>query len=339
MELKELWKTRKTGRAAGNQRDDGRGSAGREASSRNVSADELGLDSGSQADPAKKREASVFSQLDPDPDPGQEPNRGKTDVGDRERRQAAPLRGGAYQGSGGSRRKAGSDRRIQQAETGSAGKRICLEIIIDGTLSFTSVYPKVYYILQQFLQSLAEKKRDYKGVTMAYGLTVIREQPETVRFANGTSFTESEQELLGVLADMEFRGGNPDGLEELNQALNDSLQELNNTPDAGESYKGLLMLTDSLPADGDTMPDFSSNEPGRYGDYTNYGLRFADFYAYSVDYMPRMRIVDRNGKLTENGRNTCTYHSLQALLEQETEDTVRQVQGMITVILGQASVR
>lgn len=226
----------------------------------------------------------------------------------------------------------------KNAYVADKNKKIMIGIILDGTLSFTKVYPKVYYVLEQFLHNLILKKREYRGVIVKYGLTIMREDAELVVFSDGTFFTESEEELIDELRNIQFFGGSADGHENLGEAINQQLHTLNNTPDAQDTYKGIIMFTDSIPKEDETVPEFCSGEPGHYGAYTNYGLRFANFYAYSDDFMPKMRIVDRNGRLVENNRNTTTYNSLNTLLDQDVDKTVEQVQKMISVILSQASV-
>lgn len=224
----------------------------------------------------------------------------------------------------------------------SSERMVLIGIVLDGTPSFTTIYPKVYYVLEQFLTHLKKIKPDYKNVTIKYAVTVLHNDAEPIMFDNGDFFTESENEVITALTNMEFYGGSIEGPENLREAINEQLFVLNNIPNAEDIQniaRGLLMFTDSLPSDGDMTPDFMSNEPGEYGDYINYGLRFADFYAFSDEFMPMMRIVDRNGKLTENGKNIGSYHDIHALLDKKPEALAEYIEKMVRTHISQVSMQ
>lgn len=213
-------------------------------------------------------------------------------------------------------------------------------IVLDGTYSFSKIYPRVHMVLKLFMSNMKKTRENCKNVRIKYSLTVLHDTVDIVTFANGTNFTESEDEIKNFLDTMWFFGGSASGKEPLNKAINEQLFVLNtanNASDVKHVIKGLLLFTDSLPDDDNLTPSFTSAAPGAYGDYTNYGLRFADFYSYSSDYMPKMRIIDGNGSLTENGRNTGSYHDIHVLIEQKASDIVQYMDKMVNSHLGQLS--
>lgn len=216
-------------------------------------------------------------------------------------------------------------------------KILRIGIIMDGTFSFTTVYPKIYYVMEKLLQGLKSAKEEYKGVKIEYALTIFHDEPEVVCFADGNYFTQSESELKAILENMSFYGGSSDGFENLYEAVNQQLYILNDSEEAKTADKGLIMFTDSLPAD-DLMPNFTSGEPGKYGNYTNYGLRFANIYAHTDEFKPKFKIVDGYGNPSTNIRNMGIYSSLKTLLERDTLETVDEVQRIIEKILNQASI-
>lgn len=217
-------------------------------------------------------------------------------------------------------------------------KILRIGVILDATPSFTTVYPKIFDVLVTLLEGMKIAREEYKGVNIQYALTILRDRPESVCFSDETFFTTSEQEVKKILEEMKFYGGSADGYEDLNAAVREQLFVLNSTEDAETVDKGLLLFTDSLPADDIYMPRFTSREPGKYGAFTNYGLRFARIYANTKEYMPVFRIVDSYGNLVENEKNTQVSGSLAALLEKEPWETAADVQKMINEILNQASI-
>lgn len=220
-------------------------------------------------------------------------------------------------------------------------KILYMGIIIDGTLSFSKPYPKVYAVLEEFLNHLEAEKWSYKEIELRYGLTVFHDEPIPVLFAGRRKFTDRESEVLKELENLQFYDGNESGRENLKEAIAQQLEELNSVPEAADvkhCYKGILMFTDSLPEDGDMSPDFTQEIFERNGkEYPNYGLRFADFYAYNDDFVPAMRMVNRNGREDENEKNTGVYHDIHDLLNQDSETTAAFVERMIRTIAVQAS--
>ena len=224
--------------------------------------------------------------------------------------------------------------------TQNANKILYIGIILDGTLSFTKIYAKVYSVLEQFLRELEGEKKFYREITIRYGLTILHDTPETVIFDDGSTFTDSESDVIKELNTLQFYGGSLDGREDLKSAIAKQLLELNMVPGAKDTqncYKGILLFSDSLPKD-DLTPDFTGRTFEAEGrNWPNYGLRFADFYTYSDEFVPGMRMVNRNGREVENERNMAKYHDIHDLVQQDAEWTSRFVEKMIREIVGQAS--
>lgn len=213
-------------------------------------------------------------------------------------------------------------------------KEILIGIVLDGTLSFAKVYPKVYYMLSGFLQRLGRAGDEYKGVVIRYGLIVLHDVPEEIRFSGGEAFTESEKDFLDMLRRIDFYGGSADGREDLKGALDLALRLLN-TSGSESSYRGLLFFSDSLPPQEDLGPDFYASDQNGY---RNYGLRFADFYTYTGDFTPQIRIVDRYNQVVQNGRNEATYGSIEELIDGDMDRILEKAEQMMRTILNQASV-
>lgn len=215
-------------------------------------------------------------------------------------------------------------------------KEILLEIVIDGTFSFSTIYSVVFYMLEQLIASLEHKKEEYKGAVIKYGLTVFHEEAEPVTFSDGEYFTESEKEFLDELRNIKFFGGSVTGREDLNGAIDQALCILNNYGMEKNCNRGLLMFSDSLPEEDDMTPDFTSEEQG---EYINKGLRFAAFYTFSSEFMPQLLIVDGNGDIAENGRNTIIFGDIHNILSESRGSLLERIHRMVTNILNQTSVR
>ena len=186
-----------------------------------------------------------------------------------------------------------------------------LGIVLDATLSFTSVYPQIYYFLERLLIGLKQIQEENPRITLNYALTLLKDAPEQVLFSKGT-VTDDENELLEALSEVEFSGGSSDGEENLTGAIHFLLDQME---DQGTSHsqKGLLLLSDAI----------AGGERG-FADLTrSTGLRFAYVYSGKDDYMPQFRMVDGRGNLTENEQNICTYASLSELLTETEEEEVR----------------
>lgn len=191
-----------------------------------------------------------------------------------------------------------------------AQRTLLFGIIIDGTLSFSKVYPKVFSALEDFFKHQKLSKNDFKNVIMKYAITIIRgENAENVVFADGSFFTNSEDEVLKYLEKkMSFKGGNASGRENMTEAINKQMQafmEYPNSQDYRHIYKGLLIFTDSMPEENKLREDFSE----KY-DSEKCGLRFAKVFSYGSKYRPDFYIVDRDGAVPNNGRNNITYYDI-----------------------------
>ena len=69
-------------------------------------------------------------------------------------------------------------------------KEILIEIIIDGTYSFSKVFLKVNYIIERIIKMIHEEKAEYRGIVIKYGLTVLHQKAEPCIFQDGGYYSE-----------------------------------------------------------------------------------------------------------------------------------------------------
>lgn len=215
-------------------------------------------------------------------------------------------------------------------------KEVLFEIVIDGTLSFTMVYPKVFYILENFLHIAKEVKKEYRGVVFQYGLTVFHEEDDVlwVDFGGEKYFTESETELIEKLSNIEFYGGSETGREDFTSALDQTLRVLNNHGEE-QSSRGILFFSDSIPEKDKLEPDFT--EMVQDG-YLNKGLRFAQFYTGTDDFCPKMLMVNGDGNLAGDAKNESSYECLENILRADPNKVSQELKEMVNNILNQTSI-
>ena len=218
------------------------------------------------------------------------------------------------------------------------GTIVAIGIILDATYSFRTVFPAVYYLLTNFFDEIKRIKKEYRGISFQYGLTLLHENAEPYTFPGKKIFTDSEEEFIKALEDIEFKGGGEDGRENLNEALDLQLEKLMKRQTAGYDKKGIMMFSDSLPPKNELQPDFSSGECGS-GGYTNKGLRFADFYVYSDDYLPKMYMVNSDGTSSDEARNFARCFSIRELIKLDPGEAVKQIIKNVDTISKAVSVR
>jgi len=221
------------------------------------------------------------------------------------------------------------------------GTLILTGIILDGTISITSVFPAVYYVLEELMTHMRAQAKDYRGVTFKYGLTILHDHAESVMFPGETFFTEDENLIRKAVNNMEFYGGSEDGRENLNEALREQLLRQNEyEPEEFEKvYRGVIMFSDSVSNEQDMdRYDFSTAylDPDRK--IVNHGVRFAQFYTFEGDYLPGMRMVDRKGRQTDNEKNIAVAIDIRELINGGEEKVTDEVKSIAYAILKQTSV-
>lgn len=226
---------------------------------------------------------------------------------------------------------------IQQRNTRVAvsKKTILINIVVDGTYSFTKVFPRVYDVIEKFLRKMEKEGKEYPGVIIKYGMTVLHDFAESWKYKNGEYFTENKEEFLINLKKVKFYGGSPGGRENLSDAVDEALRVLNNSEDEN-AERGLLFFSDSIPEDNNLQPNFlETDQEG----YLNKGLRFAIFFTYDDTFTPMLKMTDRNGDEVENGKNEAAYHSLNELLSSNRNVLLAEVERIVWDILQQISIR
>lgn len=208
-------------------------------------------------------------------------------------------------------------------------KEIYIEMIIDGTYSFSKVFPAVYYSIRKMTDEIRAFRTQYKSVIVKYGLIVLNETPKAVKFDNAY-FTEDTKKFLEKIRSIVFTGGSESGRENINDAVKSGIRILNNfSPD--KANRGLIVITDSLPESDELCPDFRDID-----ECDNKGLRFATFYMNGeAVYMPALKMVDSDGDETDNGKNVMNIYNLESLLD---EDGGQSIQRVVKEIMAQVSV-
>lgn len=213
-------------------------------------------------------------------------------------------------------------------------KEILIDIIIDGTYSFSPIFLKVYYLMKHMLRIIREQKTEYRGVVIKYGLTVLHEEAIPCRFSEEKIFSESEDEFLEKFTDIEFYGGSESGREDLAAALGTGLRMLNEHG-RENADRGVLFFSDSLPEEKDMYPDFwQDNQQG----HLNRGLCFAVICTYGNRFIPKLKMVDQDGKMTENGINEMVFYSIEDMMSLENKKLMETIRQIVDDIWNQTSV-
>jgi hypothetical protein len=192
-------------------------------------------------------------------------------------------------------------------------KTIYFKIVLDQTLSMAKIYKHVYRKLEKLIVSLDKKVSRVQKcgqVGLLWGLTLITEnKPETIRF-DGKIFTPSAEKIKNALQTIVFHGGSDDGYEEINAAVKQAIQEMSDES-AGEGNRGLLLLTDSIPYEEDSEPNFT------YGaEHT--GLRFAQCFVYDcAQYAPRFKMENGAGNPDVEGIQNLEIRDIEEYLKDD----------------------
>lgn len=216
-------------------------------------------------------------------------------------------------------------------------KEVLIGFVIDGTYSFTTVFPKVFYIVKYLLEGLAEKKSEYPAIAIRYSLTVFHEKAEPINLGQNQVefFTDSEFDFLEKLKKVNFYGGSKDGKEHLTEALDQAMCVLQNAG-GKNAERGLFFFSDAEPENDNMNPDFTDEDQDGY---INKGLRFAEIYTFSEKFMPRFKMVDGYGNDVGNGKNETKSASLESLLKGDLDDISKKIIDIVDELLRQVSVR
>ena len=203
--------------------------------------------------------------------------------------------------------------------------------VIDGTSSFTTVFPAVYYKIEAIIKSLEHRKKvkNQNGVFLTYGLTVMNEKTEFCQFS-GNLFTESKEKFLEMVRKISLHGGSPDGRENFVGAISTALQALNFGNHENVS-RGLFLFSDSLPKEEELRFDFGKMKK----DYIDYGVRFAHVFSYDGEkFLP----VFETGREGENGKNYTKTYTLQEFIEMDEKEFEEYVEVLAKELFHDCSV-
>lgn len=204
--------------------------------------------------------------------------------------------------------------------------------IIDGTVSFTTVFPAIYYRIEAIIKALEERKRmkNQQGIKITHGLTVMNEKSVCFEFPDGSSFTESRDKFMGAMRKIKFQGGNADGRENFVGAISTALKVLNDDNSENVSH-GLFVFSDSLPKEEELRFNFGAMRKH----YTERGIRFAHIYCYDGErYAPILKPENRG----ENGRNYTNVYTLTEFLELEESEALGVVNKLAEELFNDCSV-
>lgn len=206
-------------------------------------------------------------------------------------------------------------------------KYVYIQIVIDGTYSFSTLFAAVYRTLEHFTEHLKREIRKYEGVHFFFGGMVIGDTTSQITFRE-EEFTENPDEFLNGIRKIEFTGGSDSGYENINDAIENAVRSLeNNSPK--RANRGLLMFTDSRPEE---TGEFSfQNIPG----CPNHGLRFETLFMKEPQYyVPLFRNVDGAGLPENNQKNGTHLYDIKRILK----DGDRLIETVVDEILRQSSI-
>lgn len=228
---------------------------------------------------------------------------------------------------------------IIQEESGRTA--LIFGIVLDATLSFSEVYPQVFYFLEHLLMNLQFLRKKHTDVDVEYSIVLMHDKAEIWNNLQDKRLT-GEREVIDALTHISFYGGSTEGTEKLGDAVCTQLSEMNRCCDRlrkenpnGKVSQQMLLITDACAKAEEQFPDFTKGEQGAYGDVANYGLQQAVVISQGAQYMPMLRIVNRGFSLTENedGRNRCVFGDLKELLDKNEEETLQASEKLAKQIL------
>ncbi len=212
-------------------------------------------------------------------------------------------------------------------------KKIYIMLVMDATYSFTEIFPEVYKKVGKMLNEIKKTNQIFAAIQVSFGLVTFGSQMKVWKFAGGNSFTENTEKLLAALRDTEFTGGNSNGREDIDSAVQKALYVLESET---EQYanRGIFVLSDALPIE---------KEDGSTGDFMcidginhNWGLRFAKVFAYNSEYPATFKIVDGDGNETDTKNVYAEITGIDHLLDESEgirmEDIVGEIMKKSSVI-------
>ena len=194
--------------------------------------------------------------------------------------------------------------------------------VIDGTVSFTTVFPAVYYRIEAIIKALEKekKRKNQQGIVITHGLTVMGEEPGYINFPDESCFTKSREKFMEFMRKIKFKGGCADGRENFAGAISQALKALNYDGRDNVSH-GLFVFSDSLPKEEELRFNFDTVEKK----YKDHGLRFAHIYCYDGEkYIPTFK-YENEGENCKNFTNIYTLAEFLELKESEVLDSVNHL--------------
>lgn len=227
--------------------------------------------------------------------------------------------------------KKADDRRRIREDRHMVGEEnnIFLNCVLDGTYSFSKVFPAVYNVLNKVVHELHLQEKDVRNrkVVFHYGLTWFDgKNAHSVTYEEGSMFTIDPNRFLESVRSLVFRGGNVDGYENVNMGIQKAILALKAESNEGDN-RGLLVFTDSKPKEDEKKPSFRDDF-----EFEEKGLRFVVTCTYDDDYWPSFHIVDSKGISKEQCQRILTISEICG------ENGVENVTDIITDITNKTSI-
>lgn len=209
----------------------------------------------------------------------------------------------------------------ERKEEISKSKMIYITIILDKTISMTTIYAKVYSKLKIIIDFITkEAKRFRNTIQIKWGIVYItEEEPEVQTFYEG-NYTISASKLKEVLRTVEFEGGSRDGRENINGAVEKTLQlfsiENEGFNEEEKARGGIILITDSMPKEEDCEPDFDKNSYSK--------LRFVNCYVYEKENYGPFFELDRRDVDTKKP-NAVIIESIESFLNKDTRALTKSI--------------
>ena len=209
-------------------------------------------------------------------------------------------------------------------------QEIYLKFIMDATASEAAIFVPVYMAVENYVNEIERIKDENTDIHVKYGLTVFRERPENITFAQGEYFTESSEAFLNKVKDIVFTGGSPEGYEDIDSAVEEGIRNLENNSPEGAN-RGIVLFSGSQ-SFSDDLVNFTN-----ISGCPNRGLRFAVGYLGSYQYGGVFKIVDKDGELAGDAKNNCAeFRCIDRLFK---EDGLTEVKEQVRQLMIQTSVR
>lgn len=212
-------------------------------------------------------------------------------------------------------------------------RKLILGIVLDATLSFSKIYPQIYYLLEHLIMNLEDRRTTADGLEIDYSVVLLHDEPELIKvIKDGSS-------IIRAMSDISFYGGGTEGTEALDKALTVQLSHMNSVRSGiteknhySQVSEQLIVITDSMEEHNRQSTAFTGIDMVSDKGGFNYGLQQAYIISYEGSYMPMLRMADPKGRLSENC-DGCYFGDIKGLISLDEEKTLDVAERMADRIL------